>query len=475
MIFRNSFLSFTSLVIPLLVGLITVPHIINYLGLERFGVLTLVWAVIGYASLFDLGISRALTKRVAALQGQISRLRSLVRSGLFLMSLFGVAMGLLALVVTRQFDYQRFGLGQDEFNQSVLLLAVSIPLVIVSGGFRGVLEGLYRFTIVSAVRLGFGLITFIAPVFVLASAPRIDYIIAIMLGARIIGALVMAWNCRAYLSKGNVSSSRRRVELRNMLTFGGWITVSNLASALMLYMDRFILASSAFASSLAFYSTPYEFVTKIFILPSSLSSVLFPYMARSTRFIDASNQLLALGSVLVLAAVTPVVALIILFAPELLGWWISPKFGSEAAPVLRILSIGVLVNCLAQVFQTYLLGRGHAAWIAKMHLMELIIFLPLLYVSIQHFGIEGAAWAWALRILVDSTGMAVMLGKLNQPRSLHWWPLTASVMVSFFIFFSSVMSAYSKLVLLAVLSILWAAGVLWLARYLRTIMDRPLQ
>ena len=478
MIFRNSFLSLSSLAIPLLVGLITVPHIISDLGLERFGVLTLVWAIIGYASLFDLGISRALTKRVSALQGQMQRLRSLIRSGLCLMSLFGVVMGVLTLIVTCQFDYQRFGLGEDEFKQSVLLLAVSIPLVIISGGFRGILEGMHRFAVVSAVRLGFGLITFIAPVFVLASSPRIDHIIVIMLAARIVGTLIMVWSCRTYLAKGTMSRSRRKVELRNLLTFGGWITVSNLASALMLYMDRFFLVSSSFASSLALYTTPYEFVTKLFILPSALSSVLFPYMARSTKFIGISNQLLVLGSAIVLASVTPVVALIILFAPELLGWWVSPEFGRGAAPALKILAIGVLVNCLAQIFQTYLLGRGHAAWMAKMHLVELVVLLPLLYASIQGFGIEGAAWAWTLRILVDSTGMAFMLGKLRLPTSQHWWSLAASIMVSCLIFACSGMGVYSKLALLAVLSILCAACGLWFIRHLlaitRTIdLNRP--
>ncbi|MCQ4280803.1 flippase [Pseudomonas stutzeri] len=469
MIFRNSFLSLASLAIPLLVGLLTVPYIINDLGLQRFGVLTLIWAVIGYASLFDLGISRALTKRVAALQGRMPRLRSVVRSGLCLMALFGVVMGLLTLVVTRQFDYQRFGLGKDEFDLSVLLLAASIPLVIISGGLRGILEGLHRFSVVSTVRLGFGLVTFIAPVFVLGSAPRIDYIIAIMLCARFVGMLVMAWSCRTYLPKGNVSQSRRRVELRNMLTFGGWITVSNLASALMLYMDRFFLASSSFASSLALYTTPYEFVTKLFILPSALSSVLFPYMARCTKFVGISNQLLILGSAIVLASVTPVVALIILFAPELLGWWVSPEFSRGAAPTLRILAIGVMFNCLAQIFQTYLLGRGHAAWMAKMHLVELVLFLPLLYVSIQSFGIEGAAWAWTLRILVDSIGLASMLEKLRLPTSQHWWALAASIMASCLIFACSAMDAYSKMVLLAVLSILCSAGGLWVTRRLLAI------
>lgn len=468
MILRNSFLSFISLAIPLLVGLVTIPHIISDLGLQRFGVLTLIWAVIGYASLFDLGISKALTKRVAALQKQKPNLRSLVRSGLALMSLFGVIMGLLALVVTRQFDYQRFGLHKDEFDLSVLLLVVSIPFVIVSGGFRGVLEGLHQFAVVSAVRLGFGLVTFIAPVFVLASAPRIDYIITIMLGARIIGTLIMAWSCRTYLTKGNMGRSRRTVELRKMLTFGGWITVSNLASALMLCMDRFFLASSSFSSSLAFYTTPYEFATKLFIIPSALSSVLFPSIALSAKFVSISNQLLTLGSTIVLTSITPVVALVVLFAPELLGWWVTPAFGHEAAPALRVLSIGVLINCLAQIFQTYLLGFGRAAWMGKMHLVELIVFLPLLYASIQYFGIEGAAWAWTLRILFDSTGMAFMLGKLGLPSSQHWWILAAGIMVSCLIFACSGMGTFSKLVLLVILSILCVAGGLWFIRNLLT-------
>ena len=474
MIFRNSFLSFTSLAIPLLVGVVTVPHIINDLGLQRFGILTLIWTIIGYASLFDFGISRALTKRVAALEGQIPRLRSLVRSGLCLMSLFGVVMGLLVLVVTRQFDYQRFGLGQGEFERSVLLLSVSVPLVIINGGFRSVLEGLHRFAVVSTVRLGFGLVTFTAPVFVMVSAPRIDYIIAIMIGARIIGTLVMAWNCRVYLLRGNVSRSRRRVELRNMLNFGGWLTVSNMASALMLYMDRFFLVSSSFASSIAFYTTSYEFVTKLFIIPSALSSVLFPHMARSTRLIDTSNQLLVLGSALVLVSVTPVISLIILFAPELLGWWISPAFGQEAAPALKILSIGVLVNCLAQVFQTYLLAHGHAVWMAKLHLVELVVFLPLLYVSIQSFGIEGAAWAWTLRVLVDSTGMAFMLEKLKLPTNQHLRALTASIVVSGLIFSCSGLGAYSKLSFLTVLSLLCAGGG-WYIRHLYVPIRQELQ
>src|SRR5579862_825136 len=50
---------------PLVVAFFCIPLLIKGLGTDRFGVLTLAWAVIGYATLFDLGLGRALTQLIA--------------------------------------------------------------------------------------------------------------------------------------------------------------------------------------------------------------------------------------------------------------------------------------------------------------------------------------------------------------------------------------------------------------------------
>ena len=50
---------------PMIVAVFCIPILIRGLGTSRFGVLTLAWALIGYASLFDLGLGRALTQMVA--------------------------------------------------------------------------------------------------------------------------------------------------------------------------------------------------------------------------------------------------------------------------------------------------------------------------------------------------------------------------------------------------------------------------
>jgi len=52
------------------VAILATPVLIRGLGTERFGILTLIWVMIGYLSLFDLGIGSALTKLVADKLGE---------------------------------------------------------------------------------------------------------------------------------------------------------------------------------------------------------------------------------------------------------------------------------------------------------------------------------------------------------------------------------------------------------------------
>lgn len=421
MIFRSSVLSLLSLALPLLVGVVTVPIIIDALGGARFGALTLVWGIIGYAGVLDFGISRALTKRVAELDEQPGRRRSIIRLGIATLLLLGLVLGGLAQLVAGQYDYRSLDLFEAEYSRGLLLLAVSLPFVLLSGGLRGTLEGLHRFTAVAAVRLGFGLLTFIAPVFVLEVAPRLDTIIAIMLVGRLIGCGVMAWACRDELVGGALSRMQLATEASHMLRFGGWITVSNLVSALMLYLDRFFIAAGPQASALAFYTTPYEFVTKLFIVPSALSGVLFPHMSRIAGATDAAYRLLGMGSGVVLLSVAPVVAGLVLFSEPILSWWLGPEFAVGAALPLRILAVGVLLNCLAQIFQTYILSQGKASWMGRLHLLELIGYLPALYFALQYFGIEGAAWVWTLRVGFDALVMALQVNAKEQAAWQHWW------------------------------------------------------
>src|SRR6266571_2915663 len=76
---------------PMIVAVACIPILIRGLGEARFGVLTLAWALIGYASLFDLGLGRALTQLVAKKlgAGEEGEISSVAWTSILLMMLLG--------------------------------------------------------------------------------------------------------------------------------------------------------------------------------------------------------------------------------------------------------------------------------------------------------------------------------------------------------------------------------------------------
>jgi len=62
---KNVFYNVISQLIPLLVALMVLPVLIHGLGIRRYGVLSLSWTILGYFTVFDMGLGGATTKYVA--------------------------------------------------------------------------------------------------------------------------------------------------------------------------------------------------------------------------------------------------------------------------------------------------------------------------------------------------------------------------------------------------------------------------
>ena len=63
--------------------------------------------------------------------------------------------------------------------------------------------------------------------------------------------------------------------------------------------------------------------------------------------------------------------------------------------------MGVFFNGAALVPYSLIQASGNAKITAKLHITELILYLPLLIWMIHAFSINGAAIAWCLRVFLD--------------------------------------------------------------------------
>lgn len=399
--------------LPMLVAVFTIPVLIRQLGEARFGLLTLIWAVVSYFGFFDLGLGRALTQDLARsiARGEIDRIGKLVATSTALLCTLGiVAGGLMAGGAGPAVDAVRAGPARDEALYSMLAMAVGMPAIVMTSGFRGILEATHRFGIINVIRLPMGVYTFVAPVGVaLVLSPRLDWIAWALVAGRILGCVVHGWYAWRALPPGH---GALRVELslvKPLCVSGGWLTVSSVVSPFMGYIDRFILGAAASLAAVSYYVTPHELITKLWIIPGALTTVLFPRFAALKETSAAETwQLFRDSTICLFIVLLPVSASIGLFAQEILAFWISPAFADHSAVLLQIFAVGILINCLAHVPLTLLQSVGAAKITAVVHAVELPLYTGLLLLCASTWGAVGAAMAWLCRILLDAAAMFLM-------------------------------------------------------------------
>jgi O-antigen/teichoic acid export membrane protein len=404
---RNTIWNLLGQIVPMGVAVLAIPILLRNIGVPRFGVLSLAWILIGYFSLFDLGMGRALTKLVAdRLGGKEAEIPSLVWTSLLLLVGLGGVGGAALMALSHWLVFRVLNIPVElrvEALDCFYLLALSLPLVTVTSGLRGVLEAQQRFRVLNAIRIPMSIFTFVGPLLVLPFSHRLSPIIAVLVVGRLVAGLVHLAACFYAMPALRRNWTLQSSQLLPVLRMGGWMTVSNVVSPLMMYLDRFLIGAVLTISAVAYYTVPYDFLSRLFVIPGAVVGVLFPAFAMTMAQDGGRAQLLlSRGVKYIFLAMFPILLAIITLAPEGLSLWLGPTFAANSSTALRLLAAGVFVNCMSLVPFSLVQGFGRPDITAKLHLVELPIYLVSLWLLVHFRGIEGAAMAWAGRVSLDA-------------------------------------------------------------------------
>lgn len=393
---------------PVIVAIFSIPILIHRLGDDRFGILTLAWALIGYASFFDVGLGRALTQLVSQKLGvgDAHEVPSLAWTSLLLMLLIGVVGAVAFALISPLLVHRALKIPdvlQSESIRAFYILALSIPVVVSAAGLRGLLEAHQYFKLVNILRIPLGVFTLAGPLLVLPFSRSLVPIVGVLVAVRAAVCVAYLWVCLEVLPEFRRRVAWHTPSIGPLLRFGGWMTVSNIISPLMVTLDRFVIAALISVTAVAYYATPYEMVTKMLLIPAALLGVMFP--AFSTSFANDRRRagfLYGRSVKLVLIMLFPIILLIIVLAQNGLTFWLGGDFARHSTHVAQWLTVGVLANSLAFVPFSLIQAAGRPDLTAKLHLLELPMYLVLLWWLIRVDGIEGAAIAWTVRMVLDA-------------------------------------------------------------------------
>ncbi len=351
-----------------------------------------------------MGLGRATSKYIAELRSASDAERGAVfwtAAGANLV--VGMVGGILlwaAAGLTLPFWLKSNPVTQAEVARALPWMAAAVPMATVSSVLIGALEGCEQFGVLNAQNIGATVMVQIVPLCVAYwIGPRTDLLISAVVLSRMVANVPLLYSCARHVPLRH----RPRIDrawIHRLFSFGAWITVSGIVGPILTSLDRFVIGFARGPQAVTYYSIPYNFATKLIIIPASLERAVFPRLS-AQQFSEAKKTIIQ--AVLAMAAIlTPIMVIAILGSSCFFRLWLGTSIAVRCFPATEILLVGVWINGLAMVAGSLLWSQGRTDLTAKFHLLELVPFVAVLWTGIHFAGVWGAAAAWVFRVSIDA-------------------------------------------------------------------------
>ena len=398
-----------------LLGLIVLPILVRGLGAERYGLLALSLALIGFAAIADLGVGRAASKYLAEdyERNELTRTQPHISSALTIATIMGIlGAALLALAAPVIVDrLLRVPPPLVKEARSVLwITALGLLAVLLRLCFDGALAGHHRI-----VELSIGN--------ALANTLKAGLSVAAVLAGKSIVGVVVANVCVSYLHAGGLWLYLRHYFRGRVRIWFGWnrqvahdlirlglfsSTATLVTGILLLYFDRFVVAIFLPLAVLGYYSTAFDITSKQCYVSNPIGQAFFPVFsgksgASRTEFERHYFHAVKMQAV----GLTGLAAMLIVLGRPLLTYWISPDIGVHTATIMAILTVAMLLSSYATLpYIAILVGSDRPQVCPKIFGAAFAVHVLLSLPLVKLMGVTGVALAvvvaFAVAFIVSS-------------------------------------------------------------------------
>jgi O-antigen/teichoic acid export membrane protein len=412
MLLRNSLWHLSGSAVPALVALATVPLLIRGVGLEGFGIITLITSVVGYFGIVDLNLSTGSIRYLSQFHAnsEDESFRETFWFGLMFYIGIGLLGGVLLMALAATLLNQFFEIStalHDDALRALRIAALGFALTQLQNYLLVVPQAIQRYDRSAQGEAFFGVLVNVLSATVAMAGGGIEGVIAARVIVSAINTLWLVWLLRHLCIP--LQPRWPGPAIRQALTsFSVYAYLSRLASLLHQHADKLIIGALAGPVALAFYAVPNQLASRVLGLTYRLGSVIYPRVSALAAtgqreplrllYLDATRWLTYLN----LAAL----GLIALTGVE------------EAYPVLLLVTLGLLLDSLTTIPSLVNDGLGHPRLTGGFALARGLIGVPLVYLGTQLAGIIGAASAHLLASVLMGTLFLVYVHGRSVPVTL---------------------------------------------------------
>lgn len=410
-------------------SLLIIPVQVHFLGVEAYGLIAFLASLQILASVFDLGLSPAITRQVAMdTSSDHGRSAAVVRAVSKLYWPVGLVLGAALFLAAPGIAAHWLNLGSIPVptgTRAIQLGALALAIRWPVSFYAGVIAGRQRFAPLNAVKAGAAAVTLLGGVAViLVTRSLLAYMTWLPVAALLEVAAYTVLSARVvpWLRPG--AGAEQGAPIWRFATGMNAITI---LSMVLTQSDRLLISKLLPVAVLGYYALAYNVVYGLTLIPSFATTALFPAFveSHSSQGLEALRSRYLTSTQVLLYAYNLPIWLLAFFGGDLLALVTSPATAQRAAPLLALLGIGFLFNAASSLAYTVSIGTGNTRLPVVVNVAAVILYVPALTAAVLLWGGTGAAIAWlVLNALYIPTLLRIVHRQILGISTLRWLATT---------------------------------------------------
>ncbi len=355
-------LSYVSIFLTNIVGLLLTPFIIRSLGQAEYGLYTMIGALVGYLSVLDFGLNSTIVTFVAKYQAEKDKKGEenfLAHSYLiyFFISLVVVLIGLVLYFNLDSLYNETLTVDQlNKAKRMVMILIFNLAIVLPGGAFLGICSGYEEFVLPKFINICRYILRSITLVAILLKGG--DSVSIVILDT-IMNLIIIAFNGIVVFKKLKVRIKLHALEiplLKTMLGFSIWIFVFALVHQLRWQFGQLVLGLFYSTSLIAVYAVGTTLGNYYGAFSGAISGVFLPRAIQMTVKnvpVDQMTDMFIKISRILLIVLFYILGGFVLIGKDFIYFWVGDDY-QEAYYYTILIMIG-LTPILTQGFANNLL------------------------------------------------------------------------------------------------------------------------
>jgi len=269
-------------VLPLLIGLISVPYSIKFYGLELFSIYALSIGFIVGLNYLHFGVATNTNRDLSQLKNNEFQEKSKIFWSAFIAMIAISIILMILLYIILPIYIENINASKDIkliSNSFFKLVILQIPIVLIIILFRSVLESEMQFTITSSNRALLNSMLLATPLITGFLGLNFLLIAIFLLVFHLLSLLYLSSNLISYL-KLPLPEFKKNYFIK-IIKSGSSLTLISLGMLIFLYSDRFILSVVSDMKEVALFIVPLDILMRISFIYGSIGAVFFPIFSKT--------------------------------------------------------------------------------------------------------------------------------------------------------------------------------------------------